>query len=158
MKVTLREFPAIRVAYRRRVGAYQPEALHQLWNDFVGWCAGQGLLNPAERPLLGICQDNPDTTPPDICRYDVGVVVDESFVARDGVDIQVLPGGQYACAVFTGTLDSFPAGWQWLCHDWMPASGYRFAARPAFEYCGEEFYRDEESGALTCWLCVAVEH
>ena len=55
--------------YARRIGAYGYEN-KALMERLKSWAAEEGLMN-AEMVILGIARDDPASTPPDLCRYDV---------------------------------------------------------------------------------------
>ncbi len=58
-----------RFLYMRKIGPYGPEN-YKLMHDFKAWAKGAGFLRE-HSVILGIAQDNPKTTPPEACRYDV---------------------------------------------------------------------------------------
>ena len=75
------------------------------------------LLGPGAI-TLGVSHDDPDVTPPEKCRYDIGVVVDEAFRAEEHVSLQTIPGAW---------IDMFAV--------WLPDSGYQPRSGPCFEWC-----------------------
>ncbi|MES1266017.1 MAG: GyrI-like domain-containing protein, partial [Variovorax sp.] len=89
MEVKLQTIPKTRVAYLRHVGPYGGAGIAQAWQRFAGWCAEHGLMNPRRR-MYGVCQDIPDVTPPEKCRYDACVEVDDHFVAQGEIGIETI--------------------------------------------------------------------
>ena len=71
----IKELPEVKLIFIRRTGAYGPEN-QQLMETFKAWLKENDLFNEATT-ILGIAQDNPETTVPENCRYDVGLVVSE---------------------------------------------------------------------------------
>lgn len=98
MKSSVKEFPIEKFAYMRRTGVYGEEN-YKLMASLKEWAKAQNLLNE-NTVIYGIARDNPDTTLPENCRYDVGIVIDNDFIETNGVDIgEVSSGGKYL--VFT---------------------------------------------------------
>lgn len=152
--VTLLDLDATRVAYLRQTGPYGP-AIAGLWQRFMAWCGGAGLLNP--RPALyGVALDNPEVTAPERCRYDACIEAAADFRPTGEIGIQTLPGGRYACAEFIGSATEVSAAWQWLCGEWIAGSGLQFDDRPVFERYPADWPQDPEGGRFHCQLCIPV--
>jgi len=154
MKVELKTVPPARVAYMRHVGPYGSSGIAQLWQRFAAWCGEQGLMQP-RRVMYGISHDNPDVTPPEKCRYDACIEVDDDFRPGGETGVQSLRGGRFACARFSGTSAEIHAAWMQLC-DWLPDSGYQADDAPPIEIYGKDFVMDEKTGAFVCDLCMPV--
>jgi len=155
MEVKLQTIPKTRVAYLRHVGPYGGAGIAQAWQRFAAWCAEHGLMNPRRR-MYGVCQDIPDVTPPEKCRYDACVEVDDRFVAQGEIGVETIAGGRYACAHFVGTSPEVRDAWDRFVSTWLPTSGYKPADGPALELYDTDFVVDEKTGAFNCWLCLPV--
>jgi AraC family transcriptional regulator len=152
MILELKTLPPARLAYMRNAGIIQP-GVGQLWGRFTEWLAQHPQPG---RSLYGITQDNPETTPVDTCRYDVGVEVDHGFKPDAWVQIQQFGGGRYACALFTGGARDIGFSWMKMYREWMPQSGHQRADAPAVELYEPGFLVDKDAGTFRCWLCVPV--
>lgn len=155
MHIELKTFPAMRLAYLRNTGPYGP-AVAQLWQRFAAWCGQQGYMNP-RRKMYGISQDNPEITPPEKCRYDACIEVDDNFKPQGDIGVQNFGGGRYACGRFTGRPgNDVHDAWTHMFAVWLPQSGYQPDNNPALELYEEDFVVDPKTGAFSCWLCVPV--
>lgn len=110
MTYQIEEMPKSRIAYMRRVGSYGADN-YTLMKKFKEWAKANGLFT-ASAVILEISQDNPAITPPEECRYDVGVVVSKQFTTTDtDVDIAELPGGKYAFFTIEHTAEAIQKAW-----------------------------------------------
>jgi AraC family transcriptional regulator len=155
MDVEVKNLPETRVAYMRNVGPYGGVGIPRTWQRFVAWCDERGLTQP-RRTMYGICQDDPDVTPPQKCRYDACIEVDAAFKPEGEVGVQTVAGGRYACAKFAGTSAEVHKAWGRFVGEWMPDSGYQADDRPAIELYDKDFVMDEKTGAFSCRLCMPV--
>ncbi len=80
------------LAYMRRIGAYGEEN-YELMDKFKNWAGKNQLLNE-DAIIYGIARDNPQTTAPENCRYDVGIVVGADFKVKE-LEIERIEGGRY---------------------------------------------------------------
>ena len=156
MEDKLQTIPKTRVAYLRHVGPYGGSGIAKAWQRFAAWCAEHGLMTPRRR-MYGVCQDIPELTPPEKCRYDACVEVDDRFAPQGEIGVQTIAGGRYACAKFTGTSPEVRDAWDRFVRTWLPGSGYTPADGPALELYDTDFVVDEKTGAFNCWLCLPVK-
>jgi len=106
----IEEMSKSRIAYMRRVGPYGADN-YVLMKKFKEWAKSNGLFTESA-VILGISQDNPATTPPESCRYDVGIVVSEDFTTTDAdVNVAELPGGRYAVFTIDHTAEAIQKAW-----------------------------------------------
>ena len=153
MRVTLIERQPTTVAYLRYVGP-PGEAIAQFWQTvYYPWAATHQLL---DKPRYGISHDDPGIVQPAKLRYDTCVEVPAGFVPSGGALLTTLPGGRYASGRFKGTGAQFPAGWQSILRDWLPASGLQLDARPSFEFYGPDSSYDAATGVMECDICIPV--
>ncbi len=79
----------------RQVGPYGANN-YALMDKFKAWVKSKGLFSNAT-VILGIPHDNPKTTLPENCRYDVCLVITGDYIIADSnVSEADLPGGKYA--------------------------------------------------------------
>ena len=110
MTYQIEEMSKNRIAYMRRVGPYG-ESNYTLMKKFKEWAKANGLFTESAI-ILGISQDNPATTTPESCRYDVGVVVSEQFTTKDtDVNVAKLSGGRYAVFTIDHTTEAIQKAW-----------------------------------------------
>ena len=110
MTYQIEEMPKSRIAYMRRVGSYGVDN-YALMKKFKKWAKANGLFT-ASAVILGISQDNPATTPPENCRYDVGIVITQQLATTDAnVNIAELPGGRYAVFTIEHTAEVIQKAW-----------------------------------------------
>ncbi|HLD65723.1 MAG TPA: AraC family transcriptional regulator [Pseudomonas sp.] len=156
MHVDIQTLPPQRLAYLRYIGPYGNPAITQTWGRFAAWCAGQGLMEP-RRTMYGLSLDNPAITPPDKCRYDCCIAVDQAFQPQGEIGVQTHPGGLYACAHFTGTADDIHDAWMRLYGNWLADSPWQADDKPSLEIYPPDFVMDPVSGTFSCLLCVPVK-
>ena len=130
MNVEIKSLPETRVAYMRHVGPYGSSSITRLWLRFADWCAAEGLMAPRRPMMFGVSQDIPGITPPERCRYDACVEVDDTFKAKDDVAVQTIWGGRYACTRFTGTAGDIHDAWMSFLKGWLPQSRYQCDDHP----------------------------
>lgn len=154
MKLEAKTIPPCTLAYMRHTGPYGDIGIQHLWRDFVAWGKQRGL---AGSRVYGICMDDPMTTPPTECRYDVGVEVEPDFQPECAVQLRPFEGGRKACAPFTGTARTIAQSWQYLFSKALPESGFTPCGDPPLEVYGPNFLIDEKTGTFACWLCVPIK-
>ncbi len=153
MDVTVVERAPTRIVVLRYVGPYGPP-LAAFWQTRVmPWVAARGLRG---RPMIAILPDDPKVTAPDQCRCDVGVEIDDGFVATGDEHVMTVPGGRYAKTRFFDTPDRIQETWTALLRDWLPASGLRLDARPMFEHYPPDARFDAATGRFECDVTIPV--
>ncbi len=131
MTIEVIEVPAKNVAYVRTIGEYGLDGASRAFNKLAHWAGPRGLMEKGD--ALGIAWDNPCVTPPEKCRYDACITVDESIEINGGADHQVVPAGLYAVNRTHVYNNNFQQGWDDLIGEWLPDSGYQPADGPSYE-------------------------
>jgi AraC family transcriptional regulator len=131
MDVRVEDTSARRVVYARANGAYH-ESAAKAWEQLCGWACPRGVMGP-DAQMLGICHDDPQTTPPDQIRYDAAITVGDDVEGEGDIGVQIVPAGLYAVATHQGPYERLTETWMGLYGQWLPASGYRLRQAPAFE-------------------------
>jgi AraC family transcriptional regulator len=88
-----------------------------------------------ERGCLGLCPDEPSTTPPAECRY-IGafILADEARVEPEGeVELGKIPGGRFAVFTCKGPYEGLTSFWSSVYREWLPASGEKPRDAEPFE-------------------------
>lgn len=110
MSYKIEEMPMSRVVYMRRIGPYGADN-YALMEKFKEWAKANGLFTKSA-VILGISQDNPETTPPENCRYDVCIIVANDYAITDAnVNEAELPGGRYAVFTIAHTAEAVRKAW-----------------------------------------------
>lgn len=129
--VRLEEQPDYRVAAMRYVGPV--EKMASIWQTMNAWAKQNNLLHP-ETITLGIHHDYWDPHAEDKYRYDAAIVIPDDFEVDDQVNTFVIPGGTVAKTEFSGSLEQADRCWTRFADQWLPASGYQFRGRFAFDH------------------------
>lgn len=130
--VKIEVMPTEDIVYMRRTGAYGPENA-ALMERFKAWVSKNDLFDD-ESVILGVALDNPETTPPQSCRYDTCLLVKSGFECEsEGVLKRELSGGKYAVLKLQHTAAAVATVWS----DGIPKllkEGYSLdAKRPIIE-------------------------
>ncbi len=135
LKVEVRDFPDMHVAYVRHIGPYKgDEALFQKqFEKLFKWAGARGLLNFPETKVLSVYHDDPEITDENRLRTSMCITVPENTAVDGGIGKMVIPGGKYAAAWFEISADEYQEAWDSLCGAWLPESGFQPDDRPSFE-------------------------
>jgi DNA gyrase inhibitor len=149
MNIKVEPLPKYRIAYVRQVGPYGPGNI-QAMEKLKKWAEERNLL--AESAIiLGIPQDNPETTLPANCRYDACIVLSNDYEIDDSICESQLSGGKYVICKVKHTAEDIGKSWDEI----FPAlqnSGYKIDNKPSFErYIGDMIYNDY------CEICIPVK-
>ena len=93
------------------------------------WAERRGL---ADGEWLGYMWDDPEITPPQNCRYDVGLVVPRN-TPRGEVSRIEFPAMQVAEIEIRGGIDLEMHALDWFFGTWLPSSGFMPTDQPNFE-------------------------
>ncbi|MGR2788690.1 AraC family transcriptional regulator [Bacillus subtilis] len=109
MKITIEELPESRIAYFRNVGEYGEKQNKELMETFKKWAKLNDVFDNST--ILGIPQDNPETTPKGECRYDVCVVINKDFNVKKPALVREFSGGKYAVFLLDHTKEAVRDFW-----------------------------------------------
>ncbi|KRG12793.1 DNA gyrase inhibitor [Virgibacillus soli] len=132
----------------RNMGPYGPSN-KQTMEKLKDWAKEKKLFHSTI--LLGIPQDNPETTAPENCRYDACIVIPENYLLDDSINEGELQGGNYVVFKMNHTAEDIQKAWD----EWLPAlqkSGYQIANKPILER-----YTSELVNNHTCDICIPVK-
>ncbi|MBW2408556.1 MAG: AraC family transcriptional regulator [Deltaproteobacteria bacterium] len=143
MQVTVKKHPPYRVAYVRSWGPYDVEAGLDAFTRLLQWAGPRGLVND-KALLIGLVSNSPDVTPAEKLIYDACITVPESTEADRWVNIQLIPGGDFA--VHHCEIDIYRQEDEWtrLVLDWLTQSEYQPDDRPYYSI----YYNTEEPFAI----------
>jgi len=146
----IENMPAYRIAYIRQIGPYGMNNV-QTMEELKRWAKFNNLLND-ESIILGIAQDNPETTKPENCRYDTCVVVsnDYSVMGSEVIEGNIV-GGKYAVFKIHHTAEAVRAAWTDFFLELLRL-GYQIdEARPIIERYIAKMVNNHQ-----CEICVPV--
>ncbi|WP_058300515.1 AraC family transcriptional regulator [Gorillibacterium timonense] len=149
MKMIVEVLPSYRIAYVRQVGPYGPANI-QAMEKLKQWAREKKLFTESAI-LLAFPQDNPETTLPEACRYDAGIVLPKDYQMDDSLCENELSGGQYAVFKVNHTVEGVQRAWAEI----FPAiqnSGYQIDNKPIIERYAGDMMANE-----FCELCVPVK-
>ncbi|WP_051710546.1 GyrI-like domain-containing protein [Andreprevotia chitinilytica] len=92
--------------------------------------------------------------------YLIGVPVTAASESAEGFTTVTVPAGQYAvlttdpAAEEADFIRAIQQGWQYLMHDWFPASGYQHAGTPDFELYDERGEPGLPNRTMEIWMPV----
>jgi len=110
MDIMIENMPAYRIAYIRQIGPYGIKN-EQTMEELKRWAGNNNLIND-ESIILGIAQDNPETTKPEKCRYDACVVVSNDDPVTGGYVMEGnLVGGKYTVFKIPHTAEAVQKAW-----------------------------------------------
>ncbi len=130
MDVEIKTIEPMKVAYIRHTGPY--DQCKSTWEKLGAELGPKGVFGP-ETKMIGLCHDDPDNTAPEKIRYDACATVDESFTPEGEVQVQTIPGGQYATAIHKGPYENLKDSWNKMYRQLIPASNRQPLEAPCFE-------------------------
>lgn len=148
MTIHLEKIPAHPVVYMRRIGAYG-EQNFKLMHDMKEWIRHQELWNDFST-IYGIAQDNPSTTSPEKCRYDVCLETEQTFEDQ-AVQSGVLPAGTYLVFEIPHTTEDVQCFWASLVDVLLKEEKQIDKSRPVLER-----YKVALVNKGRCEFCVPV--
>ncbi|WP_010276125.1 AraC family transcriptional regulator [Paenibacillus senegalensis] len=151
MKSEVETIPNYRIAYVRQTGPYGP-ANTQAMEKLKRWARDKKLLAQSS-VILGIPQDNPETTPPEQCRYDACVVIPKDYLIAtdDSINEGELSGGTYAVFQINHTAEDIQNAWPGIFSE-LQKKRYQIDDRPILER-----YSEEMINSHLCEICVPVK-
>lgn len=121
---------ALNIAYIRFIGPYRSETTRACIEQLIEVLMAHQVEISS---IVGVAWDNPEVTPLEKCRYDIGVLVQPKDRIPDELSVQQLPAGDYAvyrCEVNDNDLER---PWDDLIRHWLPSSGYILSGSPGYE-------------------------
>jgi AraC family transcriptional regulator len=118
INVSVKNRPAMRIAYVRHFGAYNRErgGIYEAACLLREWAETRKL--DSKLPLIGQCHDNRRITPAHFCEYDIGIPIGPDVVEDDVVSVLTLPAGRYAIGHVSCKNEQLISAWDWLCSTW----------------------------------------
>ncbi|WP_420404551.1 AraC family transcriptional regulator [Nisaea sp.] len=135
MQVEIRTIEAQPMVALRHLGPY-----HKVGRAFTalkGWLSEQGL-EEAVTGSYGLSYDDPESVPAAELRYDAcatllaGAELPQNL--PDGMRLEALPAGRYACALLEGSYTGMQDTFQRLFGLWLPESGEELDERACMDW------------------------
>lgn len=130
MDVKIEKIASMKVAAVRHVGPYTD--CGSAWEKLGAWATPKGLIGP-DTIMLGVCYDDPKTTPPEKIRYDACMSIKGNVETQPPVTKQEIAGGEYATYRHKGPYAGLAAAYEMVYGQWLPQSGRRYKDAPCFE-------------------------
>lgn len=143
--------PPFRVAYVRRLGAYDNHTHDAAFTELLRWSRPRGY--PGR--FFGVYWDNPDVTPPGKCRIDACISIPDPTIPEAPVSTYTLHGGTYAVARVDVSDDNFQEPWERL-FEWIVDNGYAFEDFPNYQIYRNNGY-DHPRGIWRVEMCVPLK-
>ena len=149
MDIRVETLPNYRIAYVRQIGPYGPANV-QVMQQLKRWAMEKKLLTESAI-LFGIPQDNPQTTLPEKCRYDAGIVIAKDEQLDDLVHVSELFGGEYVIVKIKHTAEDVQRAWAKI-YPAIHNMGFHPDDKPVLErYTGNMVIND------LCEICVPIK-
>lgn len=120
----------LHLAFIRHVGPYE-QVPDTLWQDLAKWAKSNRL--PPDPILLGVAQDSPGVTAPELLRFDAAMVVPQPFPAEGLVGHQVLAGGDFAVTTHVGHFRTLPQAYATIVERIIRMKDHGFGGPPSIE-------------------------
>ncbi|WP_421344771.1 AraC family transcriptional regulator [Aeromonas veronii] len=127
---SVRQMPARRVAYMRRLGPYGKETCEQAHRDLLALFASDEAMTPAG--TLSLYWDIPDITDETRCRTDVCIELGPEIPAGRQLTTQTIAEGPYAVCHFIARGAQLVACWE-TAFRWVVGQGLNCDDRPCYE-------------------------
>jgi len=157
MKVQIKKFPDINLAYIRHIGPYKgnPELFGKLFNKLCTWAGPRNLITK-DSSYFCIYYDGPEVTDESRLRMDVCINVPEDTQVSGEVGKQLIKGGDYAvmrCII--KDPKEYEQYWNELYTSWLPSSGYQPENKPPFEMYPADC--SKQDGSMVVDICMPVK-
>lgn len=140
------------VAYIRHRG--YGRSIATTWQVLLAWLQAEGYP-PGEQ--IGLHHSNPALVPLADCRYVACVSIDRPLIRRGRVSSMLIPGGLHGVFSLQGRYGELLPYLSKIMDEWLPGSGFRVAASPAFViYQRNHFLQADEHFVLDFYLPLQV--
>lgn len=148
--MNIETIPSCSIAYIRQIGAYGEKNI-QTMEQIKHWAKANSLFN-SKAMIFGIAHDNPQTTPPENCRYDACILLtDENFTVGGNVLHGKIVGGKYAVFTVKHTAKAVGQAWTEIFSSLSDSGCLADTTRPILER-----YAAEKVEQHFCEICVPI--
>jgi len=117
------------IAYVEHLGSYDAIPLDKYVGELAKWASEKGLRT--SREPVGIFYDAPDTTPPGMCRSEIGIPVTGVTQPEGAFKLKEMPGMDVAVVNHDGPARDYAGTYRALT-EWIAGNGYE-GVGPSFE-------------------------
>lgn len=151
MEMKIENIPSYRIAYIRRVGQYGDENM-RVMEGIKEFAIAQNLFDD-ESIILGITQDNPQDTPPENCRYDACLVIEDDIEINDEyIKTGKIVGGEYVVFTIEHTVEGVQRAWSQI-FPLLFNQGYKIdSSKPIIERYINRIVKNHK-----CEICVPID-
>ncbi len=150
MKMKIETIPSYPIAYIRQTGSYGEKNTRTM-EQLKHWAKANNLFG-SKAVIFGIAQNNPQTTPPEDCRYDACIVLEEEPVAKDDtMQYGEIAGGRYAVYTVVHTAEAVRNAWAEIFHALADNGCIPDETRPVIERYVLELVEQH-----LCEICVPI--
>ncbi|MCA9705095.1 MAG: AraC family transcriptional regulator [Myxococcales bacterium] len=133
LRPRLARHPAVRLAYVRVATPFLDEALlAQGYAELCAWFERHGV-DWRRQPLLGMSWDNPETTPLEQVRFDLGLGLPDGLRADGELGELALPAVRSVDVHVQGSRGHIALAWELLYDRWLPARAHEPADLPGIK-------------------------
>jgi len=148
MKVDIIDFPETRIALIEHLGP--KERVLETASQFIAWRKDTGLSPVTSSKTFGIPRNDPNVTPPEEFRFDIGGSIDSDVPDNSyGVKTASIAAGRCAVIRHQGSHDRMDDSIYYLYRDWLPQSGEELRDFPCFFQYLNLVHQVEERELLT---------
>lgn len=150
MNIIIENMQTYRIAYIRKIGPYGINNVKRM-GELKKWAKFNNLFND-ESIILGIAQDNPETTKPENCRYDTCIVISKDYsITDDYIKEGNITGGKYTVFKIEHTAEAVQRAWINIFPE-LSKQGYKFdETRPIMERYIVQMVNNHH-----CEICVPI--
>jgi AraC family transcriptional regulator len=105
-KIKIKKIKPYKLAYIEHVGDYGNIPFDKYVSQLYGW-AKEKRIRPGFRPL-GIYYDNPEHTPPEKCRSEIGIPIHGAPESGGNIKIKDMPPMEVATIKHAGPAKEYP--------------------------------------------------
>jgi len=131
MKPEIRNLEPHKVLFVRKLGDYNRSG-KLAWTELMAFAGARNLIKP-DTKMIGICHDDPTTTPKEKLRYDACITIDKDIEVAGAAGIQTIAGGNYAVFLHKGPFEKLVNTYNHIFDEWLPSSGATLRTVPIFE-------------------------
>ncbi|KGE19184.1 AraC family transcriptional regulator [Paenibacillus wynnii] len=149
MNIKVEILPKYRIAYVRQVGPYGPGNITAM-EQLKKWAKEKNLLVESAI-ILGIPQDNPESTLPENCRYDACIVLSNDYQMDNSICESEVSDGKYVTCKVKHTAEDIQKAWAEI-FPYLHNSGYQMDNKPILERYTSDLIDNDY-----CEICVPVK-
>ena len=150
MNSKIEMLPSYKIAYMRKTGPYG-SSNGELMEQLKSWVQSNNLFNE-DTIILGIAQDNPETTNAESCCYDACLVVADNYkIVHPEIIEGNIVGGKYMVFKLGHTAQAVQQAWANIFPE-LIKQGYTIDdTRPIIERYQTQVIKDHQ-----CEICVPI--